>query len=143
MEFIGRGSPAAHFQKLSNEMYLKVWICPTDAIKKPATNYADFDDSNVSYFLSMDAAPTNTQPQSIFLAGDRHLEFSGRPVRPGLFTLTANMPVSWTRELHRDTAHSPGGVVLFVDGHTEFLGHERVVTALQSQSLATNRLAMP
>jgi len=143
MEFIGRGSPAAHFQTLSNEMRLKVWICPTDEIKKPANNYAAFDDRNLSYFLSMDAAPTNTQPQFIILAGDRHLEVAGQPVRPGLFTFSSNTPVSWTRELHRDASQSRGGVVLFVDGHVEFLKHDRVVAAVKGQGLGTNRLAVP
>jgi len=146
MEFVGRGSPAAHFQTLSNEMagpYLKVWICPSDTIKKPATNYAAFDDRNVSYFLSMDAAPAATSTQFIILAGDRHLGVGGRPVRPGLFPLTTNSTLGWTRELHGDSARSPGGNVLFVDGHVEFLRRDHLLAAARGQGLATNLLAVP
>ena len=144
MEYVGQGSPTAHFQRLSNEMtpFFKVWTCPTDKLKKPATNYAGFDDHNVSYFLSMDATPATAPAQFINLAGDRHLEVAGRPVRPGLFTLTTNAPVGWTRELHGNTAQSPGGWMLFADGHVEFSGHRRVL-AVQHQGLATNLLAVP
>src|SRR6266704_3631031 len=115
--------------------YFKVWTCPTDKMKKPTTNYAAFDDHNVSYFLSMDAAPAATNAQFVNLAGDRHLEFAGQPVRPGLFTLTTNATVGWTRELHGDTAQSPGGFMLFVDGHVEFRGRRRVL-AVRHQGLA-------
>ncbi len=146
MEFVGRGSPAAHFLTLSNQMAkssLKMWICPTDRIKKPATNYATFDDRNVSYFLSVDAAPRTTNARFIILAGDRHLEFARYPVKPGLFPLTTNGSIGWTRELHGDNKLSPAGNMVFSDGHVEFLKRDRVVTWIRSQRLATNLLAVP
>jgi competence protein ComGC len=59
MELINNGSPAIHFKTVSNEVgeHFKMWTCPTDNVKTAATNYSSFDDRNVSYFLSMDAAP--------------------------------------------------------------------------------------
>lgn len=141
MELLERGSPAPHFKTISDMMLLKSWICPTDRLKKAPTNYATFDDRNLSYFLSLDAVPTTASARFIPLAGDRHLEFAGKPVPPGLFMLTTNVPLGWTRELHSDSF--PAGVMLFVDGHTEFLKSSRVVTAAQQQGLATNRLAVP
>ena len=146
MEFADRGGPALHFRTLSNYFpgsQFTVWVCPSDSIKKPATNYAVFDNRNVSYFLRMDSALGATNAQLIILAGDRHLEVGGRPLRPGLFPLTTNASVGWTRELHGDSRQSPAGNMLFVDGHVEFLRHDRVLEAVRRQGLATNLLAVP
>jgi prepilin-type processing-associated H-X9-DG protein len=49
--------------------------------------------------------------------------------------------VSWTGELHKQT-QSPGGNLLFVDGHVAWKG-SNLAAVIQKQGLATNRLAMP
>lgn len=100
-------------------------------------------DSNVSYFLSVDAKLTDEKARFTILAGDRHLEAGHIPVKPGLFALTTNSPVGWTGELHANKGQPPGGTMLFADGHAEFLTSHRVNDAVGAQGLSTNRLAVP
>ena len=141
MEFIGTGSPAPHFQTISD--YLRgdwgVLICPTDKSKQRATNNTAISDRNISYFLSMDATNGSTD---IILAGDRNLETAGQPVKPGLFSLTTSAAVSWTSELHNQGRTIMGGNLLFADGHVEF-ARGKLLAVIQRQNLATNRLAFP
>ena len=141
MEFLGTGSPAPHFQTLSN--YLRgdwgVLLCPTDKSKQRATNYTAISDRNISYFLSMDAIYGSP---GIILAGDRNLEVSGQPVKPGLFALTTNAAVRWTSQLHGQGRAAIGGNLLFGDGHVEASGRS-LPAVIQRQNLATNHLAFP
>jgi prepilin-type processing-associated H-X9-DG protein len=136
MEFVGTGSPAPHFQAVSNYLggYWRVLLCPTDKARQQTTNGAALSDRNISYFLSMDAT---CQTPEVILAGDRRLEVAGQPVTPGLFPLTTNAPVTWAHELHAQR-----GNLLFADGHVE-LARQSLPAALQRQKLATNRLAFP
>jgi prepilin-type processing-associated H-X9-DG protein len=138
------GSPVPHFQALSNRVpSLTTWVCPTDPRKKPAADYAVFDDRNVSYFVSLDAAPTNARPHSFILAGDRHLEVAGKSVNPGLLNLTTNKPAGWTLELHGKSKRSPAGGMLFVDGHAEFVRSHGLMTVIRAQGIATNLVVVP
>ena len=145
MEAIGNGSPAPHFQTLSNYLLgnWHAWICPSDKLKCPATNYATFGDRNTSYFLSLDATPTHTnRPAYVILVGDRHLAVAGRPVAPGRFALTTNAAIGWTTELHRGGTESRGAL-LFVDGNVEFIDGRTLPARVERQGLATNWLAVP
>lgn len=141
MEFVGTGSPAPHFQTLSNYL-LGNWgllLCPADKAKQRAAKSTPISDRNISYFLGMDA--TCATPATI-LAGDRHLEVAGEPVSPGLFALTTNAAVHWTSELHSQGGTGLGGNLLFGDGHVEF-STRKLPAVIQRQNLATNRLAFP
>ena len=141
MEFIASNSPALHFRTLSN--YLggpwRFLHCPADQSKQPLTNQSALTDRNLSYFISVDA------PRALnnaIHAGDRNLEVAGQPVKPGLFTLTTNAAIGWTRELHSKDVRARCGNLLFADSHVQNLRADLPV-AVQSQRLATNRLAVP
>ena len=141
MEFVGTGSPAPHFQTVSNYL-LGDWRplrCPADPSKQQAADHVSISDSNISYFLSMDA--TYGRPANI-LAGDRNLEIAGQPVKPGLFSLTTSAAVSWTSEMHSQGGPALCGNLLFVDGHVE-LSTRKLPAVIQRQNLSTNRLAFP
>ena len=141
LELILSNSPALHFQSLSN--YLgrnwRVFRCPADESKQPLTTNGILTDLNVSFFLSVDAIP---KMMNIIHAGDRNLELAGQAVRPGLYTLTTNVAVRWTRELHTKQVGKQCGNVLFTDGHVETL-RENLSAAVLRQGLATNRLVFP
>ena len=144
MEYVGSGTPATYFQTVSNYLggYWGVLLCPSDKTKQQATKGAAPSDRNISYFISVDATPVLT---NAILAGDRNLEVAGQPVAPGLFILTTNAAVGWTREMHkiqRNGVWVGCGNLLFVDGHVQRFQAD-LPTAIQRQGLATNRLAVP
>ena len=144
MELISSNSAALHFRALSNYPggALGIWHCPADQSKQPLTNKSALTDQNLSYFISLDATPALT---NAILAGDRNLAVAGQPVTPGLFTLTSNTAIGWTREMHklkRNVTWVGCGNVLFVDGHVQRF-EANLPLAIQRQRLATNRLAVP
>jgi prepilin-type processing-associated H-X9-DG protein len=145
MELLAQAGPAAHFRTLSNNVSsnLDVWVCPTDRRKQGAASYSDFGDKNLSYFLNLNAAPVAANAQFLFVAGERHLEVNGYPIKPGLFRLAPNDLVGWTRELHPSARQSSSGSMVFVDGHVEFLRRQRILGAVNGESQGTNLLAVP
>jgi len=114
-------------------------ICPSDTSRRDSIflkkSFSEVTDTNISYFVSLDASLNNTNS---ILAGDRHLQAGGEPIKPGLFTVSPNLTLSWTKELHPSFQK---GNVLFTDGHVEFV--KKLNFTVQSQPPATNRLAIP
>jgi hypothetical protein len=141
MEYAERGYAAPNFQVLSNFFNNNpaVFTCPTDKGKTVATNFAQFNNQNVSYFIGFD--PGTNQPTSI-LTGDRHLENNGKPLKPGLFVYSNGSVMNWTHELHGNVKR-PIGCLSFVDSHVEAVRGERLTSVFQRQGSATNRIAVP
>ena len=141
LELVPDGATYRHFQVMSNELNTpKILWCPADRQRTETTNFEfGFGNSNVSYFIGMDVTPTQT---NAICAGDRNLEVAGQPVKPGLFALTTNLSLSWTKELHYRTEGKRCGNILFADGHVDTLD-QNLNPVVQNQGLATNRLAVP
>ena len=144
MEFVSSYSAALHFRALSNYLggALRIWRCPADQSKQPVTNKSALTDQNLSYFISVDATAALT---NAILAGDRNLQVAGHSVTPGLFTLTTNAAIGWTRDMHklkRNLVWVGCGNVLFVDGHV-LANQVDLAASVQRQGLASNRLAVP
>jgi prepilin-type processing-associated H-X9-DG protein len=120
------------FQVMSNALASpKVLVCPAD-VRMPAKAFGPgFSNTNISYFVSLDAQ--ETMPQML-LCGDRNLT-NGLPLRDGILVLTPDRPVEWTDEIH----YRQGNVAL-ADGSVQAFSSLRL-----SESVAgtTNRLAMP
>jgi competence protein ComGC len=82
MELVASGNVAAYFRVVSNELVNpEILICPEDTKLIPATNFATLSNSNISYFVNLDAA--DTQPQSLLL-GDDNLMVNGKRVQSGV-----------------------------------------------------------
>jgi prepilin-type N-terminal cleavage/methylation domain-containing protein/prepilin-type processing-associated H-X9-DG protein len=168
MEFIASGSAVVHFQTLTNSglelvergtkyfirdgknayepysiinhgMKRELLVCPSDTSRRDSiyltNSIADMVDTNISYFVGLDASLSNSNS---ILAGDRHLQAGGEPIKPGLFVVTPNLSLGWTKELHPSLQQ---GNILFADGHVEF--SKKPSAAFQQQGLGTNRLAVP
>jgi prepilin-type N-terminal cleavage/methylation domain-containing protein/prepilin-type processing-associated H-X9-DG protein len=130
------------FQVLSNELATPfVLACLADS-RQPATDFALVANSNISYFVGLDA--DKTLPQ-LLLAGDRHLS-TGQPATNQVLTIQTNDTAAWVGNTHRG-----GGNVAFADGSVQQWSgaklSEGVSEALQmnreANTNATLRLAMP
>lgn len=138
-ELVPNGKASDHFLVLSNYLTQpRVLICPSDKSRHVTDGYKNFSNQNLSYFVRL-GEPTNSPTLSV-LAGDRHLQTDGQPVKAGLLVVSNNN-VGWTRELHPG-GKLPRGNVLFGDGHTELVQGD-LTPVFRRQGSATNRLVIP
>jgi prepilin-type processing-associated H-X9-DG protein len=160
MEYIGKGIVWPTFSVMSNELNTpKIVFCPQDADRRRimATTFARSvpsgqlgtaftGDTNVSYFVGMDA--DETQPQ-MFLSGDDNLLVGGPaagtggaikrvPVRPGVLSLWTNTPLAWS-----EARHQKQGNVGLADGSVQGFSSSRLAEGLRNTGVATNRLVFP
>lgn len=140
MEFASDGAVYRHLQAMSNELNTpKIVFCPAERRRELATNFATLRDENVSYFISLEPALANP---NIIRAGDRNLEVGKRPVKPGLFPLTTNVSVGWTKDLHSRQQKQRCGNVLFSSRHAEMIWGT-LDPFVWRQGVMTNVLAVP
>ena len=126
-----------HFQVLSNELVTpKILICRADQARRVATNFHEFSNANLSYFVGLDAR--EDAPHSI-LSGDRNI--TGGMLSNGfLRVLNANSEAGWTKEIHQDAGNIGLG-----DGSVQQLtvaGLRRQI-ALAATNSSFIRLAIP
>ena len=133
MELAATGNVAECCRVMSNILDVpQILICPLDIKHFPATNFASLQNSNISYFINLDAA--GRPPQTMF-SGDDNLMVNGTEVRPGILNLHTNDSLIWTKERHQGA-----GNILLGDGSVQQAGS----TDLNSMDgIATNRLAIP
>jgi prepilin-type N-terminal cleavage/methylation domain-containing protein len=140
LELVANGLASDQFSTLA--AYLgkqpRTLICPADKARQAATNFSTLTNTNISYFLNLDAI---TNLNSI-LAGERNLEFAWRQINPGIFTQTTNTMLKWIAGFHgaQDKAY---GIISFADGHVQIVKQERLNQTLQNQPLTTNRFCIP
>ena len=135
MDFISGPNAWRHFQVMPNELSTpKILVCPADASRTAATNFTFFNNSNLSYFVGIDASETN--PQSL-LMGDRNIT-NGTPIRNGILELTTNSPTGWTAEMHRKI-----GNIVLADGSVQQVSQNGLRQTLGSTGTVTNRLLLP
>ncbi len=124
-----------HFQVMSNELVTpKILVCRAERTRKAAVDFASLANSNVSYFVGLDAHEGD--PQQI-LSGDRDL--TGGVLRAGfLLTLTPRSPVSWSRDLHKE-----GGNIGLADGSVQQMTDANARRQIANLTNASFRLAFP
>ena len=141
METVASGNVAAIFQIMSNELNTpKILFCPSDKKRTQATSFDKsgapaFSNSNVSYFIGMDAR--DILPNS-FLSGDDNFLVDGVPIKPGIQTIATNTLVTWS-----ELRHEKQGNIGLADGSVQGFSSIALKAALKTTGLATNRLAMP
>jgi len=119
---------------------LHVWrqAGPADAGRICVTNFQGLSNSNISYFVGIDAS--DTDPGWI-LTGDSNFELGGVPVKPGLNLFWTNDPVAWSPT----TRHIKTGNLGFSDGSVQSTTSAELPAAfrLRQTGGATNRFAIP
>jgi prepilin-type processing-associated H-X9-DG protein len=71
----------------------------------------------------------------MILDGDDNLLVDGKPVQPGILTLTINSHIAWTKDRHKGY-----GNIGFADGHVDQVSNDGLNRLLGA---ATNRLVIP
>lgn len=136
-EFVTGLNAFRHFQVMSNELSTPyILICPAEAdrARVNSTNFTAFNNSNLSYFVGVDANESNVQ---MILSGDRNIT-NGRPVKNGLLEVTTNTPASWSGELHDEM-----GNMALADGSVQEASDFGLQSQIAGTGVATNWLLMP
>jgi type II secretory pathway pseudopilin PulG len=136
MELIAPGATFLQFRALSTRVILRPFAltCPADT-RGPTTNWLSLTESNVSYFVGLDAA--DTQPETL-LSGDRNLTLNGVAVSSQLVDVTTNSVLGWTAQMHRGVGNIAPG-----DGSVQRATPARLTEQVRQQETATNRLLVP
>jgi len=137
MELMTDPNAWKNFQVMSNELSTpKVLMCPmeSDAQRFTATNLDFLNNSNLSFFVGVDAVETIG---SSILTGDHNLTNGAAP-KNGLLKFIAGQPIGWTREMHNEA-----GNICLADGSVQQLTSLGLQNAVASSGLATNVLNMP
>jgi len=89
-----------HFQVMSNELNNPiVLVCPRDN-RKPAKDFTNFSNTNLSYFAAFDG--DETYP-AMPLAGDWNLTKSNLALGPGLAVFNTSVDIAgWSKKLHKE-----------------------------------------
>lgn len=137
MEFATGPNVFRHFQVMSNELITPgILLCPSEWDRAYyATNFAYLRNSNLSYFVGVDAKGTNNA--TMILSGDRNIT-NGLPVKNGMLELTKNGPARWTAEMHNGV-----GNILLADDTVLQVGKSGLRDVVANTGFATNRLQMP
>jgi prepilin-type processing-associated H-X9-DG protein len=135
-DFITGPNAFRHFQIMSNELSSpKFLICPAESDKnRHATNFADLNNSNISFFVGVDACETNPL---MILSGDHNIT-NGTPIKNGLLRLTTNVLAGWTSEIHKRV-----GNILLADGSVQQDSILGLQNQIASTGVATNWVQMP
>ena len=132
-ELVAPGATFLLFRAMSNELSTpRLLTCWADR-RPSATNWSSLTESNLSYFIGLDAA--DTTPMA-WLLGDRNLSTNGMPVGAGLRTLTTNVTLGYTKDLHRFV-----GNIVLGDGSVQFMNRDLMRRAQIANG--TNRLLIP
>ena len=124
-----------HFAAMSNELVSpKVLICASDPQRTKTTDFSQFSNTNLSYFVVLDA--DETKPQRL-LSGDRNI--TGGTLSNGfLRTFLPTTAADWSSEIHRNA-----GNVGLSDGSVQQVTTLSLRKQLQAQDLPVIRLAVP
>jgi hypothetical protein len=124
-----------HFVAMSNDLVTpKVLVCPQDKNRSWATNFATFSNSNLSYFVVLDA--DESKPQRL-LSGDRNI--TGGTLSNGfLRILKTNTLAGWTAEMH-----NRAGNIGLADGSAQQVTDQGLQRQLGASGLPLIRLAIP
>lgn len=139
MEFTTGPNVFRHFQVMSNELSTpKVLLCPSELWEGPhgccATNFEFLRNSNISFFVGVDARETNA---TMILSGDRNIT-NDLSARNAMLELTTNQPARWTSEMHNKV-----GNILLADGSVQMDDAFALQKQIADTGVSTNRLQMP
>ncbi|HTG45438.1 MAG TPA: type II secretion system protein [Verrucomicrobiae bacterium] len=124
------------YLSLTNELSTpKVIYCPEDKKRKQAESFTTLSTKNISYFVNLTASELSPQ---MFLAGDRNLQTNGVTLNPGIVSISTNLSLSWSSDLHQNQ-----GNILMADGSVQQFSSSRLNQGLKDQEIATNYFALP
>jgi hypothetical protein len=124
-----------HFLTVSNELNSpKILACPEDLDRKRASTWTNFSNSNLSYFVGLDA---NEQAPASILTGDRNI-CGGTAVNEYLMVFT-----NWSQAGFTGSIHKEAGNICLADGSASQWTSAGLVKAFENANMPSMRFAIP
>ena len=134
-EFTNSAQVFRHFQVASNELNSpNILVCPTDRHRKKAPNFIKLNNTNLSYFVGLDAVESDPQ---LILSGDRNI-LGGTLMNSHLLLVRTNSALSWS-----NTMHIRAGNVGLADGSVQQITDARLIQQVTAVTNAVVRFAIP
>jgi prepilin-type N-terminal cleavage/methylation domain-containing protein len=134
-EFMSGRDTFRHFLALSNDLAApKILVCPVDAARFKVRDISMLRNSNISYFVNLDADAG--QPQMV-LSGDRTIT-GGTTTDEGITCVRTNSLAGWTSGLH-----SKCGNIVLADRSAQQVNGTGLRQQLQKQGREFIRLTIP
>jgi prepilin-type N-terminal cleavage/methylation domain-containing protein len=135
----GNATVRLQFSLTSNELAsTKILVCPNDAVRAPASNFANVALANISYALCNEA---DEKRPRVILAADRNLvgfDFTGLSDNINCFVLTSPGTGAATAKWRRGICHGANiGLVALGDGSVQQLSDVGLVQTLLGYNPAT------
>lgn len=133
--FLASNEVFHHFLIASNEMNTpRFLVCPRDNGRMQTTQFTNFSNRNLSYFINLDAEAANPQ---MILSGDRNISTNGRLIS-GILRLTSKPPINWTPDLHVRC-----GNIGIADGSAQQSKDAPLMSQINSSTNMAARVAIP
>jgi len=124
-----------HFQALSNELGTPIiLVCPQDR-RIGAPGFDHLANSNISYFVGLNAQAARPD---VMLSGDSNLTTNEVAIHSGLFPITTQTRIAFTRE-----RHAANGNICMGDGSVNSLSGWNQRKVFPNTNSFTNWLAVP
>lgn len=135
LETVAGGSVFQHFQTMSDVLSTpKLLVCPEDKTRAAAASFASLADTNISYFLGVDAAMGRGRS---LLSGDRNLTNTAPP-GSRFVLITKNTALGWGKDIHNAKGH-----LTFGDGSAAAFKNGDLQLTFKATAGEVNRLAIP
>jgi type II secretory pathway pseudopilin PulG len=139
MEFAESPEVFRHFAILSNELSSpKVLACASDGRKSKVSNWSEFGNTHLSYFIGLDS---NENLAQTILTGDRNIT-GGVIASNGIMRFGSTNQAGWGHDMHKGA-----GNIGLADGSAQQVTgnsfRKQIQAALQATNVAALRFAIP
>ena len=134
---VNEATPVFEYLKLISEPLSnpRVVICPSDTNRILSTDFTNFNNSNISYFIGLDSDDNRTNSM---MTGDRNIT-NGFSPKGWILGLTTKQKVSFTEEIHIKQ-----GNVALGDGSVRQVTSKQLRSEiLPNTGFVTNRILLP
>jgi hypothetical protein len=136
-EWAGTLAVHRHFQILSwNLGNPRIFSCPNDKKRPPATDFGSFGLGNLSYFIEQNAVEKGS---ITLLLGDRNLTLNKVVLTNGCYLVPTQQELDWDA----NSIHRGAGNLSLTDGSTKQASPAILQRTRLGQTMPTNWLAIP
>lgn len=92
----------AMLKTMTNLANPRVFVCPADRKRSPASSWSELSRDTVSYFFNLEGGEVHP---NVLLSGDSNMTTNAVPLSPGIAVVTPGSAMGWTRDRHQNAGN--------------------------------------